>query len=160
MNLAQKYNENESTMIKLQTRSLDIVDVNPETFLSFQEGLFGFGSYKEFVIIPDPGEFPFEWLQSTESPDLAFILIAPNEVFSQKYEPVVALADLNQLNIKSIKECKIYTIVTIPQKSPQDMTANYQGPILVNESLKAGRQIISLDEDHKLRVRVLDLLES
>ena len=64
------------------------------------------------------------------------------------------------MEVKDLSECFIYVIVTIPSDRPQDMTANLQGPVLLNRSKKIGRQIISLDNNHQTRVPIINKLEN
>lgn len=147
-------------MKHLKTRALGTVETDENDYIHFPDGLFGFGKYTQYTILPDPGESPFEWLQSTQSEDLAFIIISPNEIFSKNFIPDVSPADLDLLEVKKADDCRIYTIVTIPESKPEEMTTNFQGPILINSLTKRGRQIISLNENHKLKVRIMDLLDS
>ncbi|MCB1172270.1 MAG: flagellar assembly protein FliW [Leptospiraceae bacterium] len=148
------------TVISLNTRTLGLVQVSSADFLEFPEGLLGFQDDTRYIILPDTGaDSPFEWLQSVEKADLAFILIKPELVFDDNYQPRVAAADLQALQVQQASDCQVYTIVTIPKNDPRNMTANLQGPILVNVERRLGRQIISLDDNHPLRAPILEQME-
>lgn len=130
------------------------IEVAKEEVVKFPEGLLGFDRLKEFVILNTQDNSPFRWLQSIEDGDLAFIIIEPlNFMFS--YEIELSDADVRFLDIQKSEEVVMYVIVNIPEK-PQDMTANLQGPIIINASNKKARQIISTNSDHVLRARILD----
>ncbi len=47
-------------------------------------------------------------------------------------------------------------IVSIPGEDPDLMTANLQGPILINKKDLIGGQFISRDETHPVRKLILD----
>lgn len=147
-------------MTSIPTRSLGEVEIKDADILTFTDGLFGFGEHTQFVILEEPGDSPFQWLQSVEKADLAFILIDPTLFAGDNYKPAVAPPELELLKVNSIEECQVYTIVTIPQDNPEEMTANFQGPVLINIAARLGRQVISLDDRHELRVRILEKVES
>lgn len=49
----------------------------------------------------------------------------------------------------------MFAIVTIPT-NPSDMTANLQGPIIVNPDKRLGRQAISLSDRYSVRHKILE----
>jgi flagellar assembly factor FliW len=49
----------------------------------------------------------------------------------------------------------VFAIVTIPE-NPSLMTANLQGPIIINPEKKLGRQAISMNDRYHVRHRILD----
>ncbi|HNJ03020.1 MAG TPA: flagellar assembly protein FliW [Leptospiraceae bacterium] len=51
-------------------------------------------------------------------------------------------------------------IVTIPENDPESMTANLQGPVLINKTTKQGRQAISMNEKHVVRLPVLSQVDA
>ena len=142
-------------MPSLATKTLGILDLAQNEFYNFPDGLYGFPHAKEFAIIEENENSPFLWLQYTKQADLAFVIIEPHSFYKKKYIPEVSKTELESIKAKSIEECKIYIIVTIPPNNPSEMTANLQGPILVHYSSKNARQVISLNEEHQIRVPIL-----
>ena len=128
------------------------------SLLDFPEGILGFGDYHKFAILEEK-EGPFHRLQSADEPGLAFIILKP-ELILKDYEPSVLTMELQSLQVQSIQECETYLIVTIPGEQPEKMTANLQGPILVNRKTRVARQVISMNENHLVRVPILELLEA
>ena len=49
----------------------------------------------------------------------------------------------------------VFVIVTIP-RNPSDMTANLQGPVIINPRTRKGRQVISQSDRYGVRHRILD----
>ena len=80
-------------------------------------------------------------------------------IIMKNYQPKVLEQDLESLKVRDIKECKIFAILTIPENHPEEMTINLQGPILINFQEKLGKQVISLDDNHGVRMKVLELME-
>ena len=76
------------------------------------------------------------------------------------YKPYVLAMELQSLKVEAVEECEVFLIVTIPGDSPEKMTANLQGPILMNRSNRLARQVISMDESHLVRVPIMELLEA
>lgn len=143
-----------TTTRTLETRALGKVQVEPEQILQFPDGLYGFREHSEFALIEESAENPFKWLQSTTEADLAFIVIQPELVFSD-YRPDVAREDLDSIGLSSVEQAIVFLIVTIPEDHPERMTANLQGPVLINRENRRGRQAISMDEKHLVRIPIL-----
>ncbi len=146
-------------MQTIATKALGEIELNPGEVLNFPEGLLGFGDRRNFVLLAESGESIFKWLQSTEDPGLAFVVIEPELFMRSPYQPRSAAGDLEALQVAAVEECLVYVIVTIPHNNPRGMTANLQGPVLINAARKLGRQIISNHEAHKVRVPIMEQLE-
>lgn len=145
-------------MPELATKAFGKIDVKAEQIIHFPEGIFGFKDHLEFALIEESEDSPFKWLQSTKDENLAFVVIQP-ELFLPAYSPEVSISELNVIDVKSPSECIIFAIVTIPENNPEKMTANLQGPVLINTSKKLGKQSISNNESHLVRVFILEQLD-
>lgn len=145
-------------MPTLTTKALGEVEVEAGELIRFPDGLFGFQEFHEFVMLAESGESPFQWLQSVNDPNLAFVVIDP-ALFIEDYKPQVAAGDLQSLGTEKVDQCEVFSIVTIPEDHPEKMTANLQGPILVNRKGNVGRQVISHHGKHHVRVPILEHLE-
>lgn len=145
-------------MSVLTTKAMGQVEIAPEDILVFPEGLFGFPDVREFTVLAEKGDSPFLWLQSISDPELAFVIIDP-ALFISDYMPQLAPGDLEPLKTDSIADCEMYVIVTIPEKNPERMTANLQGPVLLNKEERIGRQVISHHSKHFVRVQILQQVE-
>jgi len=143
----------------LKTKVLGSGVIEPEQVLDFPEGLYGFREFTEFALLEENPENPFKWLQSTQEPGLAFIIIQP-ELIMTDYLPDIAREELASIDIASPDEALVFLIVTIPENQPEKMTANLQGPILINRETKKSRQAISMDESHVVRLSILSRMES
>lgn len=146
-------------MLELATKAFGTIEINPEQIIRFTDGLLGFHEYKEFALLDESEEHPFKWLQSMEESSLAFVVIQPELFMKEPFRPEISRSDLELLQVDSVEECLILVIVTIPEKNPEKMTANLQGPILINKKEKNGRQVISTNDSHILRYPILEQLD-
>lgn len=146
-------------MIQLSTKFFGVKEISEEELLHFPEGIYGFTEEKLFIIFKEKEDSPFLWFQSLYNKDLAFVIIDPNQII-KNYKPKILHTDLQTLEVNYIEECKIYAILTIPENKPEEMTINLQGPILINMNKKIGKQVISLDETHGVRMNLLQLLKN
>lgn len=142
-------------MPEVETKAFGKMEIGEDRLFEFPDGLLGFQEYKKFAIIV-PEDSPFKWLQSMDDVNLAFIIIHPDLFMKNGYHPDVLAGELSPLKVNSIDECTVYLIVTIPENRPEDMTANLQGPLLINEEKRIGRQVISVNDSHKVRVPILE----
>lgn len=143
--------------IVIQSRPFGKIEVDEKQIISFPDGILGFEFVKKFVILDSAEKTPFKWMQAYSEPDLAFVIIRPED-FMEKYDPSISQADLDALEAKSSDKLVIFSIVTIPA-NPSCMTANLQGPIVINTKKRIGRQIISMDERYKVKHKILDELK-
>jgi len=84
-----------------------------------------------------------------EDKEIAFILIDPF-LFRKDYEANVTNDELAEIGITSQENILIFTIVTIPQDG-SSMTANLQGPIIINKKNMTGMQAILSDSKWKTK---------
>ena len=140
---------------EIETKPFGKMQIDERQILNFPEGILGFEKYNEFALIEENQESPFKWLQSLNEIDLAFIVIQP-DLFSPDYKPALGQEDLDLINLSSLEEALIMTIVTIPNDNPQMMTANLQGPVIINPKTRAAKQCISKNENHPLRKLILE----
>jgi len=128
--------------MRVDTKAFGLVEVDDRQKISFPEGLYGFEEYIDYVLM-DAEHQPFFWLQSIKDKDIAFILINPF-LFRPDYELNIPNEDLEDIGIKSPEKALIFTIVTIPPDGSA-MTANLQGPLVINRENMTGKQAILSD---------------
>ena len=141
--------------MKVQSKPYGEIEVDERQKVSFPLGLFGFEGLREFVLL-DAAQQPFYWLQSLEEPSVAFVLIDPL-VFRPDYSPEVEPEELAEIGVDSPGDLLVLAIVTIPE-SQKCMTANLQGPVLLNRRARLGRQSISADPRWGVRHAILEEL--
>jgi flagellar assembly factor FliW len=117
------------------------IEVEDEKVIHFPEGIPAFEQEHEFVIIPYDEESPYVFLQSLQTPDLAFLMTMPF-IFFPDYE--FELDDENQqkLGLERQEDMLLYVLLTIPQGRVQDMTANLMAPLVINAANQQARQLV------------------
>ncbi len=126
--------------MQIKTTRFGDITVDESKIILFNEGLIGFIDNKKFTLLEHKPGSPFFWLQSVDSPDLAFIVIDPAS-FSAEYKPQFLKSDLEALGLRSDRDAQILVIVVVPE-DPKKMYANLLGPLVINPVTRKGKQII------------------
>jgi flagellar assembly factor FliW len=127
--------------MKIDTRNFGKIEIEEEKVISFPDGIPGFQDEKRFVIINNPDEEnPFQWLQSVDNPNLAFVIINPFFI-KPNYDIKLSPSTVEKLRIEDEKHVLVYTIVVVPEDIKK-MTVNLAGPIVINGKERIGKQII------------------
>ncbi len=132
--------------------------MNHEDLIIFPEGLLGFQDLRSFILLDDPNDDIFAWLQSCESPAVAFPVLEP-ELFSESYKINLNKADLEVLQMPDSSKARTFCIVTIPD-DPTTMTANMKAPIVVNIDKKRARQCVLQDNSLAIREPIFTKLQA
>ena len=127
------------------------MDIQDEDILHFPDTLYGFEQEGRFVLLPlDPNiESPMEWLQSLETPALAFIVTDPF-IFVPQYNMVLSDSGKDLPKIESTESVAIRVIVTIP-KVHTEMTANPVAPLVINQQNNLARQTVLTSAEYDTR---------
>jgi flagellar assembly factor FliW len=134
--------------MKLQTKFEELIEINESDILYFEQGLPGFETEKQFVLIPMEGT-PFSILQSVATTELAFITADPF-VFFKEYDFELSVTDQEQLNIKKPEDVTVKLIVTVAEQFKKSR-ANLQAPIVINNVQKIGKQVVLTDPKYNTR---------
>lgn len=102
-------------------------------------GLLGFEHLKEYVLVTDPQEEPFAWLQVKDDASLAFVVINPFLVLPD-YRPDIPDTDAEYLGLKNEDDALLLNIVTV--HGPHRATVNLKGPIVINRRTRVGKQVV------------------
>ncbi|AHC14631.1 flagellar assembly protein FliW [Salinispira pacifica] len=149
----------------IDSRAFGSIDVDDKQIISFPKGILGFEDHHDFALL-DASQAPFYWLQSLSNAQTAFVLISP-DVFRKDYELSVVSAELELLEIvqkddgdlvyrgsDESAELLVLSIVTVTADKNQ-MTANLQGPIIINPRDRLGMQGIQTDAKWKTKHFIL-----
>ena len=102
-------------------------------------GLLGFEQIKDYVLITNPGEEPFRWLEVRNNAALAFVVVDPFVVVPD-YRPNLPQPDVEFLGIQSPEDVQLLNIVTV--HGPNRATVNLKGPIVMNRHTATGKQVV------------------
>lgn len=142
----------------INTTRFGQVNLQQEDIITFPEGLLGFQDLRNFVLLDDPNDDIFAWLQSCELSSIAFPVLEP-EIFGQYYSVNLTKNELELLKIKPDQKPTFMNIITIPD-DPTQMTANLKAPIVINTEARIARQCVLQDNNLAIREPIFVKLQS
>lgn len=140
--------------IVVKSRKLGRLEVEADRLIDFPEGILGFPTVKQYVLVERDKRQPFFWLQAVEDLELAFAIIDPL-VFKPDYRPPIPEEALQGLEAPDLSTLTILAILTIPHEDPLKLTANLQAPLAINSETRRGKQIILYDSGYDVREPVI-----
>ena len=143
--------------MELLTKTKGKIVVSDDRILKIPEGLFGFEKYTKYALVDCDLE-PFIWLQSLEDSNLAFLIVDPFLICPQ-YESDIDDEALAKIGVKKPEDIIIMTIVTVPHDGSA-ITANFQGPLVINKQNHKCMQAILSDNKWSTKVNIIDALNS
>jgi flagellar assembly factor FliW len=135
--------------MQYETSRFGSIDVPDDKIIQFPLGLIGFEQEKKFVILKHKPTSSFYWLQSLNTPNLAFTLLFPFD-FVPNYQPNLGHAELDLLQSDDPTQLEVYCMVVIP-KDPSQMTINLLSPVVVYSQNKLGVQVVLSDSKYDVK---------
>ena len=135
--------------MEVQTTRFGTINVDDNAVLTFTQPIIGFREFRRFILLPGPPNSTVLWLQSTESQELAFILMDPKEVVSD-YTVKLSEHERAELAISAEDELDVYTMVVVPEDRSQVRT-NLKAPILINKKRQLAKQTILDKTDYPVQ---------
>jgi flagellar assembly factor FliW len=141
----------------VHTSRFGAISITAEDVIHFPEGLLGFNELRQFVLLDDPTDEIFAWLQSCEDPNIAFPLLEP-ELFTANYGVQLTKHDLESMGLSSHQGVRCFSIITIPT-DPTQMTANLKAPIVIHVATRKARQVVLQDNSLAIREPIFTRLQ-
>jgi flagellar assembly factor FliW len=139
--------------MNVQTTRFGVVNLDEKRVIHFPAGLLGFSSYKSFALLQPDDEGVFYWLQSLESPELAFVVTDPTQWVSG-YEASIRREQMEELGLDHLRDAQVFVIVN---KYGNTLTANLQGPLVVNLKNQKAVQLVLADKRWTTRHEIVQL---
>jgi flagellar assembly factor FliW len=134
--------------MRVKTKAYGEIDADERQRVSFPAGLLGFEQFKDYILL-DARQKPFFYLQSTDVPDLAFILIDPF-LFRPDYSLDVDDGSLEEIGVARPEDVLVFSIVTVPGEGGT-VTANLMGPLIINKANRLGMQTVLGDSRWRVK---------
>lgn len=128
-------------MRKINTSRFGEIEIDENRIAIFKDGIPAFNDEHEFIILPYDEESPYYFMQSVNSPELAFLLTVPF-LFFPDYTFEVDDETLNELDIQENDNVLYYSLITIPDGIIRHMTTNLLAPIILNTTNMKAKQIV------------------
>ncbi len=131
--------------MKINTRDFGEVEITKDDIIKFDEKIYGFEEYTDFIMIYDD-EFNGEyvWLQSAEEPELCFIMANP--VLLPDYKPDFSSAAHRALGAGELE----YWVMMVVNEDIKKSTVNLKSPVIINLDNKKAMQLI-LEDSYPVR---------
>ena len=129
------------------------VEVEDDRVLTFAKGLLGFPRYQQYVLIQPNDDSYFFWLQSVDTPELAFVVTDPS-LFVPDYTVALKAEQMEELGLSTVDEAQVFVIVN---KRGNVLTGNLQGPLVVHAQRRTGVQLVLADRRYDTRVPLMEL---
>jgi flagellar assembly factor FliW len=135
--------------MRLETTRFGVLDVDPGAIITFTQPIIGFPEYRRFLLLPVPEDAGLSWLQSTDSGELAFLLMDPRAVIGDYTVPLSA-HDKAELALSGEGDLAVYTLVVVPP-NPKDVRTNLRAPVLINRRQRLGKQTVLDRSDYPIQ---------
>ena len=139
----------------IETTRFGPVDVDESRLIEIPAGLLGFSSYKTFSLLQPDENGVFFWLQSVETPDLAFVVTDP-ALWVPDYQATIRKEQMEELGLGETGDAQVLVIVNKREKS---LTANLQGPIIINTANRRAMQLVLAEKKWSTRHELVQLGE-
>lgn len=135
--------------MKIKTSRFGELEVDESLCFEMILPVLGYEDEKKFILIEHKQQSNFRWLQSMQTPDLAFVVTIPG-CFGIDY--TFELDDVYQeaLEIESADDLLALNIVAIPHDNPRASTINLLAPLIFNLKTREGAQIVLEDPKYKI----------
>lgn len=139
--------------MQVQTTRFGIVDIADDRVITFPKGLLGFAGRQRYCLLEPTDDACFFWLQSMDDPALAFVVTDPALFFADFSVPVRP-EQMAELKLGAPGDAQVFVIVN---KIDQTLTANLQGPLVINTSARCGEQLVLAEKRFSTRHPILKL---
>jgi flagellar assembly factor FliW len=146
------------TTIQVQTTRFGLIEADEDLVITFPEGLIGFENCTRYLVVRHDDNSAFRWLQSLDSPPIAFPIIEPG-ILRPDYAPTISESDVRLLGLSPEDPTLLFVVVTIPAHAPRAMTANLLAPLVIHGVTRQARQVILQEEGYTTRHEVVKELE-
>ena len=139
--------------MNIETTRFGTVEVDDARIVNFPSGLLGFSSYRQFVLLQPDEDGVFYWLQSVEAPDLAFVVTDP-ALWISEYKANIRREQMSELEMQKVEDAQVMVIVN---KRDDVLTANLQGPIVINVDNCNAMQLVLAEKRWSTRHEIVRL---
>ena len=141
--------------MNVQTTRFGAVEVDENRIITFSAGLLGFSGYKQYVLLQPDDEGIFFWLQSLDAPELAFVVTDPT-LWLGDFQATIRQEQMAELHLDSLEHAQVFVIVN---KYDESLTANLQGPLVVNSLNRRAMQLVLAEKRWSTRQEIVHLHE-
>ena len=124
--------------MRIQTDRFGTFEVDDKDPIHFPQGMIGFPSEKQFVLLRHRDDSAIGWLQSTTNPALAFPVVSI-DALAVAYPAITAAPAPGQTEVEADPHA---VMAVLCASAGQPATVNLLAPIVVNVRSRKGAQIL------------------
>jgi len=114
-------------------------DVNPGDVLMFAEGLPGYESVRQFVLLDVPDQAPLKVLHAVNTSEPCFLVVDPKRVLpTYRYE----LTDSDRQRLGAKDDGALLWLAMVIVDDAGAVAVNLRAPIVINPERMTGRQVM------------------
>lgn len=147
--------------MKYNTKICGEIEIREDSVITFEKGIIGFADLKHFVLIHDEkseNKNGIRFLQSLDEPGFAMPVIDPLMVKAD-YNPQVEDELLKCVGNLTPDNLLVLVTLSVPSDLTK-MTANLQGPFIINVDERKACQIILDSEEYPVKYPIYDILQA
>jgi len=133
----------------IKTVNFGDLEIPEDKIIDFNEGLPGFPQIRKFAVLEFEDVKPFQYLQALGDPPIALLIINPF-LIDPGYKFQLSAMDMEEIQSTQPGGVVIYAVATIPD-NPEEATLNLMAPIIINEKVRRGKQVILIDTNYTVR---------
>lgn len=128
------------------------LDIEASRALNFPQSILGFPDSSTYVVI-EVEDTPYIWLQSADEPDVAFLATSAF-LFFPDYDLELGDDEQQALEVEDASQLEVLTLLTVHRagETPETITANLLGPIVVNTANRQALQLVLDNPNYTTRV--------
>jgi flagellar assembly factor FliW len=116
------------------------IEVDPGKAIALRSGLIGFPTETKFVLLRPSTRTAVVWLQSLQTPALAFPIVESARITPPPYPLETAETLAEQAGVGT-QDVAIFVVVSVRPKAPK-VVANLLAPIVIDRATGNGAQIV------------------
>lgn len=121
----------------------------PKAVIRFEDGIYGFESVKEFILLQEEKTQSIWSLQAAGAPYPCLIVVSPFSIFPD-YSPVLSEDDLRRLH-QPRPEDLCFLAVAVIRRELKNSVVNLKSPVVINVPERIGRQVILEESSYSVR---------
>ena len=141
--------------MKIETSRFDVIEVDENRLITFEQGVLGFPNEKRYALIQTAEGGGFYWLQAVDRADLAFVVCDPR-MFIPDYRAPIRSEEMEAIGLDNPDGAQVFIVVN---KVDDLLTANLQGPVVVNVDSRAAKQLVLSEKRYSTRHPLMRLPE-
>ena len=142
--------------MNVHTTRFGEIEVDETRTINLPSGLLGFSEHHHYTLLQPDDDGIFFWFQSLEAPELAFVVTDPS-LWVPEYQATIRPEQMAELGLGQLDDAQIMVIVN---RYGDTLTANLQGPVVINVNNRIAVQLVLAEKRWSTRHEIVRLGES